>query len=492
MPRDGATSHWINGHWIPGEGPEFVSTNPATGDVHWRGAEATGDEVDLAVKAARESFQSWSLVPLEKRIARLKALEERFRADKATLAEAIAAETGKPLWEAMTEVDAMVNKVPISIDAYRERCTEVTRPLPGAQGVTRFRPHGVLSVLGPFNMPGHLPNGHIVPALLAGNTVVFKPSEHTPRVGQMYAEAIESAGFPAGVFNLVQGGKTTGKLLAANEAINGVLFTGSLAVGRALSASLANNPAKILALEMGGNNPLVVHEPGDLAAAAYLIIQSAYITSGQRCSCARRLILVRGKGSGELKSRLREMVEKIRVGFSTDRPEPFMGTVISGTAADELLRGQNDLVQRGGQSIVEMKRSARSPALLSPGLIDVTQVKDRPDAELFGPLLQLIEVDTFDAALAEANRTAYGLSAGLISNEREHYDKFVQAIHAGVVSWNRPMTGASSLLPFGGVGLSGNHRPSGYFAVDYAAYPVASLESERAELPEKLPPGIST
>jgi succinylglutamic semialdehyde dehydrogenase len=474
-----------------GTGAALVSTNPATGEVLWRGAEATQDEVQSAVTAARDAFTLWSSTNLEDRITKLKALEDRFRADKPKFADAIAAETGKPLWEALTEVDAMAAKIPISIEAYRERCAEVVRSLPGAKGVTRFHPHGVLAVFGPFNMPGHLPNGHIIPALLAGNTIVFKPSEQTPAVGGLYAQAIESAGFPTGVFNLIQGGRETGRFLAENKGINGLLFTGSLRGGQALSTLLANDPSKILALELGGNNPLIIHEISDLSAAAYLTIQSAFITSGQRCSCARRLILVRGDESEDLQRRLRDMIEKIRVGIYTDRPEPFMGPLISRQAAEELLRVQRELIHHGSRVLVEMKQTPRSPALLTPGLIDVTPIDHRPDAEFFGPLLQIIQVDTFDQALAEANNTAYGLSAGLISNNPENYEKFIRAIRAGVVSWNRPMTGASSQLPFGGIGLSGNHRPSGYFAVDYTAYPVAALESPRAELPEKLPPGIT-
>jgi succinylglutamic semialdehyde dehydrogenase len=235
---------------------------------------------------------------------------------------------------------------------------------------------------------------------------------------------------------------------------------------------------------------LIVHETGDLAAAAYLIVQSAYITAGQRCSCARRLIVVRGEESDALVTRLIAMINNIRVGFANDEPQPFMGPVISVQAADKLLSGQVELVRDGGIVLVEMKRSPRHPALLSPGLIDVTHVRNRPDAELFGPLLQLIRVNDFDAAIREANNTSYGLSAGLICGNPDLYQKFQTQIRAGVLAWNRPLTGASSHLPFGGIGQSGNHRPGGYFATDYAAYPVASLESTKAQLPEKLLPGI--
>ena len=189
----------------------------------------------------------------------------------------------------------MVNKVSISIEAYNQRCGEQSRPLPDATGFTRFRPHGVLAVLGPFNMPGHLPNGHIIPAVLAGNTIVLKPSELTPRSGEIFAQAFAAAGFPDGVFNLFRAGKRP----AANWPgirTSTASFSRAARRGALLFDELVPiNPGKILALEMGGNNPLIVHEIRDPAAAVYLIVQSAYITAGQRCSCARRLIVVRGE-----------------------------------------------------------------------------------------------------------------------------------------------------------------------------------------------------
>ncbi len=448
------------------------------------------NEISRVVAAARAAFASWSIAPLEERIRFLRALEQHYRASKEEIAATISSETGKPFWESREEVDSMAGKIPISIAAHAERCREQSRPLADAVGFTRFRPHGVLAVLGPFNMPGHLPNGHIVPALLAGNTVVFKPSEQTPRVGQAIAESFLAANFPAGVFNLIQGGKETGALLARHKGVNGILFTGSTAGGIALRRATAGDPGKILALEMGGNNPLVVHPTHDLAAAAYIIVQSAFITAGQRCSCARRLILIRGPESDALIQRLLAMIQTIRIGFPTDDPQPFMGPVISAQAARNLLAAQADLLKSGGVALAEMKTSSRSPALLTPGLIDVTGIANRPDTEFFGPLLQLIRVDDFDSAIREANNTAYGLSAGLISDNSELYEKFLREIRAGVLAWNKPLTGASSQLPFGGIGQSGNHRPGGYFAADYAIYSLASLEAPHARLPAQLAPGI--
>jgi succinylglutamic semialdehyde dehydrogenase len=484
-------SHFIGGSWIAGGGPPLMSTDPTTLEETWSGRAATAPEVDMAVAAARAAG-IWANTPLASRVAALHAVAEQYQQRKEELARAICRETGKPRWEALSEVDAMIAKIAISVEAHERRTSPTSETSTGGITLaTRYKPHGVVAVFGPFNMPGHLPNGHLVPAVLAGNTAVFKPSEHGPLVGQAMIEAWEAAGIPPGVVNLVQGGPQTGQDLAANPGIDGVFFTGSAAVGLAIRRALADRPRTILALEMGGNNPLIVHDCADLDGAAYLTIQSAFITAGQRCSCARRLIVPVGPQGDAFIERLIGMIGRIRVGFPLDMPEPFIGPVISAAGATRLLNAQAQLVRRGGQVLVEMKSSPRSTALLSPGLIDVTAVSPRDDEELFGPILQLIRVPNFDAAIHEANNTRYGLTAGLLSDRRELYDRFYRDVRAGVVNWNRQLTGSSSRLPFGGIGLSGNHRPSAYFAADYCAYPVAAMESERVTLPAQLPPGIS-
>jgi succinylglutamic semialdehyde dehydrogenase len=469
----------------------FESTDPATGQINWTGRAATAQDVEAAVSAARAAFPKWSSLPITERILFLNKLVDQFRSNRDKFAETISRETGKPRWESLTEVDAMIGKIPISITAHEQRCADVNRDLAGVKGTMHFRPHGVLGVLGPFNMPGHLPNGHIVPALLAGNTVVFKSSEQTPLVGEEYTKCFAAAGFPPGVLNLLQGAAPVGHWLAHHDGVNGILFTGGTPAGLSLRQGLAQHPEKILALEMGGNNPLIIHESANLDAAAVLVIQSAYITAGQRCSCARRLILCRSKQSDELVNRITEMIANLRIGFWNDEPQPFLGTVISAKAAQNLLATQEQRIRSGAIPIVKMKPRDRSPAILSPGLLDVTPLQNRPDIEIFGPLLQLIYVSDFPAALAEANRTSFGLSAGLISDNAENFRQFTAEIRAGVLSINRPTTGASSHLSFGGIGNSGNHRPGAYLAADYCAYPVASLESPTAQIPKELPPGIS-
>ncbi|MFA9477241.1 succinylglutamate-semialdehyde dehydrogenase [Phycisphaerales bacterium AB-hyl4] len=484
-------SHLIDNQWQVGSGQPFASLNPATGEIVWQGRAATNAEVATAIASARCAAPAWAARPLDERIVLLRNFGKQLETHREAIAEAISLEVGKPRWEATGEVGTMLAKVPTTIEAYHDRLREAEVDLGTARGVTRHKPHGVLGVFGPFNFPGHLPNGHLVPALLAGNTVVFKPSEHTPLTAQRMVELWLDAGLPEGVVNLVQGGRETGIALTEHTGHDGLLFTGSLGTGVALRYAMVDKPEKILALEMGGNNPLLVHEVNDLDAAAYMTIQSAYATAGQRCTCARRLIVVNDEAGDRFVERLTDMIGRVRIGAYTDDPEPFAGPVISSATADHLLNAQVALIDGGAQPIVEMRRlNGNSNAMLSPGLLDVTPMKQRDDNELFGPLLQLIRVPDFEAGIAEANRTAYGLVAGLLSNNTDRYDHFYQRVRAGLINFNRPTTGASGKLPFGGVGRSGNHRPSGYFAVDYCTYPVASLESDDLTMPDKLPPGI--
>jgi succinylglutamic semialdehyde dehydrogenase len=460
------------------ESREFVSTDPCAGTVLWQGA--SGD-VGAAVARAREALPGWALASQGDRIAVVRAFKAVVQDRAEAFSRLIASETGKPLWETKTEVASVAAKVDISIQAQAERAGSRTGEVGGVRQVLRHKPHGVLAVLGPYNFPAHLPNGHIVPALLAGNSIVFKPSELTPAVADFMADCWAAAGLPGGVLNIVHGGGETGRDLAAAD-IDGLLFTGSAHVGAALARQFAATPGKILALEMGGNNPLIVWDaaPGTLDAVAALVVQSAYLSAGQRCTCARRLI-VRDGDEGPLLDRVTALIDRIIIGAPFDEPQPFIGPVIANRAADGLVAGAEALVARGARVIRRLDRLRPDRPFLTPGLFDVTGLSGLADAELFGPFLQMTRVADWDAAIAAANATRFGLSAGLIGGDAALYDRFWAAARAGVVNWNRPTNGAASNAPFGGIGLSGNHRPSAYYAADYSAWPVASLE---ADVPE--------
>lgn len=469
-------THFIAGNWTAGNGESFQSTNPANGDVVWEASAADTDQVEAAVAAARNAFPAWSMLEQDARTAIVRRYAELLAEQKTELAALISAEAGKVMWDALGEAGAMANKIEISLKAHAER-TGAREAVNGAiRSKLSHRPHGVMAVFGPYNFPGHLPNGHIVPALIAGNTIVFKPSELTPAVAEKMVRIWDDAGLPKGVLNLVQGARDTGAALVACEGIDGLLFTGSANTGLSISKQLLQRPHVIQALEMGGNNPLIVHEVGDINAAAVLTILSAFVSSGQRCTCARRLIVPTGEKGDAFVAELAGMIDKIIVGSGATDSESFMGPVISAAAADTVLKAQGSLEAGGGKIIRRVERLPEGEAFLSPGLIDVTAVADRPDEEVFGPILQLIRVDDFDAAIAEANNTKYGLASGLISDSRELYDYFFPRSRAGIVNWNQQLTGAASTAPFGGIGWSGNHRPSAYYAADYCAYAVATME----------------
>jgi len=473
--------HFIDGVWSEGSEPEFIAHNPATGEVIWKGKGAGKQEVDAAILSARKAFPSWSRLTFEERLPYLLTFEQKLKAGQNILAETISKATGKPLWESKNEVNSMLQKIEVSVAAFLERCPKKTFKLGNATLSVQHKPHGVAAVFGPFNFPGHLPNGHIFPALLAGNTVVFKGSELTPTVSELMISYWDH--LPKGVIHLVQGGATTGHHLTVHPQIDAFFFTGSYHTGMAILDALHAHPEKIAALEMGGNNPLVVSDVGNLEAAAYLTIQSAFLTSGQRCTCARRLILPEGTECEAFLKILVQMAAQIHVGPYTIHPEPFMGPLISFASSQKVLATQALLGTQEGQCLLEMRSLKENLPFLTPGIMDVTKVTHRKDEEIFGPFLQVIRVPSFEAAIQEANATSYGLVASIFTQKKEKYQQFYQEIRAGIINWNMPTTGASGRAPFGGLGKSGNHRPSGYYAADYCAYPVASMENEEIAIP---------
>ena len=451
----------------------FKSICPATGDVVWEGAAASAAVVHAAVSRARNAFTDWSLTAFEYRADIAQKYAEVVREKSEDIALAISRDMGKPLWEARTEAGAMANKVAVSIQSYEERTptrvTETTR--------LAHRPHGVMAVFGPFNFPGHLPNGHIIPSLLAGNTAVFKPSELTPQVAEIMGACWAEAGLPEGVLNIVQGGRETGAALLGAD-IDGLLFTGSAATGTFFHKYFAGRPEIMIALEMGGNNPLIINEPVDIDAAADLAFMSGFITAGQRCTCARRLILPTGKFGDSVIDALQANIAAVKIG-SWGEDDIFMGPVVNAAAANAAIAFEANLMSHGGKTLTGLSRDG---AFLRPGLMDVTGI-DVPDEELFAPFLQVIRTPNLDAAIAAANDTRFGLASGLICDDVAAWDHARPRLRGGIVNWNKPTTGAAPTLPFGGPGLSGNHRPAAYYAADYCAWPQAGQVAETAASP---------
>lgn len=439
--------------------------------------------IEEKYEKAKAALENWSFIPLISRIDALLRFQEVLDKKRDELAEIISSEVGKPLWECKQEVQAVINKIPISIEAYKVRCPETSIEQNSAYVTTRHKPHGVAAVIGPFNFPVHLPNGHIIPALLAGNTILYKPSEKAPKTAKFYYECFLSAGFPENTLQIIYGDAREAEFLL-DLPIDAVYFTGSLPVGLKIQKKFSEKPYVIVALEMGGMNALVISDIRDIHAASYLTIQSAFLTSGQRCSCARKLILIDGPVGQAYLKELVHMISTLKVSDPSERPEPFMGPLINEEAATHVYE---TFSKQRGKVIVPMKRLG--PRLLTPGIIEVDPF-DIKDDEVFGPLLYLIRVPDFAQAIREVNRTKYGLVAGLFSDSMDEYETFFKQVKAGVINWNTPLTGASSYAPFGGVKMSGNHRPSAFYAADYTAYPVASSESDVLRIPSSITPGI--
>ncbi len=496
----------INNKWHHGNGVHFRSVNPANQQILWQGNSANKAEVNLAVLAAKKAFESWSEISFEKRAQYIENYINILASKKEEYSHIIHLETGKPLWEARTETAAMIAKFKVSIDAYNCRTGFLDNKAEISSKLIH-KPIGVMAVFGPFNFPGHLPNGHIIPALMAGNTIVFKPSEFTPKCAELMFTYWLGANLPAGVVNLVQGGSETGIDLIANHDINGVLFTGSYRVGKLIHQALAGRPEVMLALEMGGNNPLIIdRDIHNLDAAAYHTIQSVFITAGQRCTCARRLYVPNGELGDDFLSKLTTMTKKLAISDGHNMinmeensiSDPFMGTVINLGQKNKILDFKNNILKfHASEELTEARTIDDNSALLTPGIVLINEDPDtlagntKLDEECFGPVLQVYRYNNFDDAIRYANATQYGLAAGLFSDNQENFNKFYQRIRAGIVNWNRPTTGAASNLPFGGIGHSGNYRPSACYAADYCSYPMASQYSENLVMPNILTPGVT-
>ncbi|XZE45561.1 succinylglutamate-semialdehyde dehydrogenase [Pirellulaceae bacterium SH467] len=465
--------------------------SPVDGSVTWRGSFASPQQVASSIDRSLIAKDSWKRVTLETREGVCKRFAERLRHHAGAIATTISMEMGKPYWEAHSEVVAAASKVEHTLDALRNRRSMWSDEQVTSESVIRFRPIGLIAVLGPFNLPLHLPGAHIVPALLMGNGVLFKPSEKAPAVGDWIQRVWEEAGLPTGVLHTLHGGAEVARQIVNSTSVDGVCFTGSYRVGAELHRMLAGRPECLLALEMGGNNPLIIDRVSDLDAALHVLIASCFITSGQRCTCARRVIVLESALNRELIRRFVESIPRIRVGLPFETPGPFMGPLVGEDAVQSVLSGEERFAARGAIPLIRCQTFLSHPNLIRPGLWERSG-EEMEDDEVFGPLATIEYVEDLDDAIASANRTRYGLSAGLISDSREHFDQFVNEVRAGILNWNSPTTGATGKLPFGGLGSSGNHRSSGYFAIDYCSDPIASVQARVLQQPNPLPHGLDS
>lgn len=464
---------------------EIQSTSPTDGSVVYTTTAADESQVGAAIEFAGSAQRDWAARTFAERVAIAHRYAELLKRDREEVACGITDEIGKLPSDALGEVNASIAKVAVTLDAIESRWHR--EPFTHRETFTAsvmHRPIGVIVVLGPNNFPLHLPGGQIIPALLAGNSVVFKPGEAAPGVAAKMKSLWDEAGLPEGLLSVIPGGVDVATQAISNPNIHGVFLTGGIVAGRAVHQALAGRPEVLLAMELGGNNPLVWYDkelPMEIPQSIEVIHQSAFVSAGQRCTCARRLMVVESSTSQNLIDHLVDRVKKTTVGLPGDTPEPEIGPMIDNASADKILAAQDKLVAMGGKLLVACERSSRCNALVSPGLMDMTETNTGEgfDEEFFGPLLQIRRVPDFDEALVSC-QTRFGLSAGLIGGSAADFDRFCQQVHAGVINHNTSITGASGKLPFGGVGLSGNHRPAGYHAIDACGDPVAILRPSRS------------
>ena len=474
---------------------QFKDVSPSDLKDHLMTVDFSYDHVERACKGAKTAYIGWARLSMDERKSYLNRLKEVFDSRKEDLTIAICRDTGKPKWESATEVTALISKIDITLNQSVKLISEERIPnaLPGVEGVIRYKPRGVMSVLGPFNFPAHLPNGHIIPALLMGNTIVFKPSEQTPLVGQIYAECFEKAQFPAGVFQMVQGDGECGRKLVTNENVDGILFTGSYEVGLKIKQETLTHYWKILALEMGGKNSTVVWDDADIDKALYETLVGAFMTSGQRCACTSRL-LVHDKIYDSFVERFYQAAKKLSIGHWSE--QVFMGPLINESAVEKYLRFQEIAKREGCESmmrgkVLDTKHKGHyvTPSIYLVNKFDLNSVYQK--SEIFGPNVAVYKVSDFDETLNIVNSSGYGLVMALFSKNQELYKKAQLEAKVGLLNFNRTTNGASSRLPFGGMGKSGNDRPSAHFAIQYCSVPYASLEDPTAFDASKVFPGMN-
>lgn len=487
---------YINGEFVRSRKPDgsWKSKSPADLKDEVIDIEYCYDNVDKACEGAKAAYKSWRKLSFSDRKNYLMRLKEVYSTHKEQLAQVISRETGKPYWETLTEAQAMIGKIDVTLNESMKLVdtVKVENALPGIDGYIRYRSRGVMAVIGPFNFPGHLPNGHIIPALAAGNTVVFKPSELTPAVGQLMAQMFEKAGFPKGVFNLVHGVAETGKRLVSNDNVDAVLFTGSYEVGLKIKQDTLNQYWKLLALEMGGKNAAIVWKDADFDKSIYECITGAFQSTGQRCSCTSRIILHESIAQ-KFTDRFYQLAKKLKIGHWQDNP--FMGPLINAASVEKFIRFQEIGKREHAESLMRGKELevGKPGYYVTPSINLVKEFRKDSvyqQTEIFGPNVAIYTVNDLEAAIEIVNGTNYGLSASIFTKDRANYEKCLEDVEAGCINWNRSTAGASSRLPFGGVKKSGNDRPSAHFAVQYCTVPFCNLEDQGPFDASKIVPGL--
>jgi len=455
--------NYINGKWISSR-TTFTTVNPATGDTLAQIAEANLADIESAVKAATNAFNSWRLTPAPLRGELLFKVGDILKTKKEELAQLLTQDMGKVIAEARGDIQEAIDMA-YYMGGEGRRLLGYTAPveMPNKFGMAVRDPSGVVGIITPWNFPVAVPSWKIFPALIAGNTLIWKPSPETPAISAAFVKVFEEAGIPAGVFNLLLApGADVAKALVSHPGVRVLSFTGSTTTGRAI-AEAAGKLNKKVSLEMGGKNAIIVLDDANLELVTDATLWAAFGTTGQRCTAASRLIVQKGIAP-KLKESLLARTKKLTLGNGLD-PEVEVGPVINKIALNRI----HNYVQIGQKEGARVLTGAQVADVngkgffYAPTLFDGVQPGSTLEAEeIFGPVLSIIEVNSLDEAIQVNNRSQYGLSTSIFTQDVNRAFTAMRDIFTGLVYINHGTTGAEIQFPFGGVRGTGNgHREAG-------------------------------
>ncbi len=465
--------NYIGGTWVDAaSGETFESRNPANGEVLGVFPASTTADMDDAVAAASDAYERWRLVPAPKRAELLFRVGQMFIDRKDDLTEAMVREMGKVRAEAAGDVQEAIDMTFYMAGEGRRMFGHTTpSELPDKFMMSIRQPVGVVGAITPWNFPIAIPSWKIAPALVCGDTVVFKPAEDTPLLAELFVEIFEEAGLPAGVLNIVHGaGETVGEHLVKHPDVPLISFTGSREVGALVQANAAPH-LKNVHLELGGKNAIIVMDDADLDLTVNGIVWSAFGTSGQRCTAASRVIAT-GRLYEDLCSRLVDAAEGLRLGDGLD-DETDVGPLIN-EAALEKVHGYTEIGKEEGAKLLTGGEAARENGLekgffYRPTVFaDVEPGMRIAQEEIFGPTTALIRAEDVDEAIRIANGVKYGLSSSIFTRDVNKAFRAIRDLKTGITYVNAGTTGAEVHLPFGGTKDTGNgHREAGQAALDF-------------------------
>lgn len=463
---------------------KITKYSPANLDHKLWDAYINYENTSKVIASAQKGFETWRKKSVEERTELMKKFQEIAASKKDEIAKAIALETGKPLWESLTEAGAVTAKVNVTLADSLDRVKNktITQVLPNIDGHIIKKPIGPSVVIGPFNFPCHLANGQILAALLTGNSIIFKPSEKTMYSAQLLVDCFHEAGFPEGVINLINGTVKTTQELIRDPSIKGIFFTGSLAVGKKILEAVGTDLTKMVALELGGKNVTILHKDTNIDHAVPELMRSCFLSSGQRCT-STSLIAVHKDIKDELIEKFKEAAKRIIIDHPIEFEQtPFMGPVIDEAAVDAYNKYLKLAEENGAKEILEapVPKTKYKGHYVVPTIHYIEEaLKSNPftQEEVFGPNCCFVPYEDIEDAIRIANISDYGLAASVFTQDKSVYELCLRDIQSGLINLNRSTVGASSRLPFGGVKNSGNYRPAAVSMVDYTVSTVSSLET---------------